>query len=746
MRRFLSPQPSSRWVCALSALLTASAAPSFAQPLQKRVVKVEDKTAPTTVQAEQISGRPEREVVLERNVELVQDQTRLTADKACYRQVEDEVEASGNIRMRRFGDQYAGDELKLNLDSGRGYILNPSYKLQLNNAQGKAQRIDFLSQEEAVVLNGTYSTCEGPDPDWYLKASTLDLDAGRDVGVGSKTILYFKDVPILGTPAMSFSLSGARRSGLLPPIPGFSTKGGAELTVPYYFNIAPNRDLTLYPRYIARRGLQVGANGRYIGETRAGSYAGETYAEVLPSDKVTGTDRYFVKSTHSQALARNLSYGWQYQNASDNDYPSDFAKTIASSAERQLLRELRTDYRSEYWSLTARSQNYQVLQDPASVLDPSLLVVRPYDRLPQINFHAARFDVKGLDLAFDSELTRFWHPDLVRGNRAVAVPQISYPLVRPGYFLTPKLILNASTYKLEDNALAPGQSRDLSLTRTVPTFSADSGLVFERQGSLFGQSMTQTLEPRLFYVYTPYRDQGAFPNFDTALATFNFAQLFSENRFVGPDRIGDTNQATAALVSRFLDPDGAERLRLAVGERFYFSDQRVQLDETTAPKNTRSDILLAAAGRIAPTWGFDSALQYNPATSRVISSNYGVQWQPAQKKVLNLGQRYLQDSFKNLDASVQWPLSRRWYGVGRVSYSMRDNRVLESLAGFEYNGDCWVFRMGAQRFVTTANNVVTPIFFQLELTGLSKLGVGNPLDVMTRSVPGYQRLNPGQMR
>ncbi|MBC7859299.1 MAG: LPS-assembly protein LptD [Burkholderiaceae bacterium] len=744
MSRFRAPPPSRRWACALTALLAAGAVP--AQTLQKRVVKVEDKRAPTTVQAEQISGRPEREIQLERNVEVVRDQTKLTADTACYRQVEDEVEASGHVRMWRFGDQYAGDALKLKLDSGQGYILNPSYRMQFNNAQGKAQRIDFLSQDEAVVLNGTYSTCEGPDPDWYLKASTLNLDTGRDLGVGGKTIVYFKDVPILGTPAISFSLSGARRSGWLPPMPGFGSKGAAELTVPYYFNIAPNRDLTLYPKMMARRGLQIGADGRYIGETAAGNYGGQTYLEFLLDDRKTHTNRWALTSTHSQALARDLSFGWNLRGASDNDYPSDFSKTVANSAERQLLRELRSDYRGEFWTLTARTQNYQVLQDPAAALDPSLHVARPYDRLPQVYLHAARYDAGGFDWAADAELTRFWHPDLIRGTRLVAAPQISYPVVRSGYFFTPKLMLNASAYQLDGDALVGGAPAATSLTRAVPTFSADSGLVFERASSLFGAGSTQTLEPRLFYVYTPYRDQRAFPNFDTAEATFNFSQLFSENRFVGADRIGDTNQATTALVSRLLEPNGAERLRLAFGQRFYFREQRVQLDASTPRNDAHSDILLAAAGRVSAQWGFDSALQYNPSSSHVMSSNYGVQWQPGPKKVLNLSQRYLRDSFKNVEASGQWPLSRGWYGVGRVSYSVRDKRILESLAGFEYNGGCWVFRMGAQRFVTTANNVSTPIFFQLELNGLSKLGVGNPLETMSRSVAGYERLNPARAR
>ena len=394
MSWFSSAPPSQRWAYALTALVTASAGPLHAQTVQKRV-KVDDKNAPITVMAEEISGRPEREIKLSGDAELIRGQTRMKADSACFNQIEDEVEAVGNVRMWRFGDQYKGDTLKLNLDSGKGWVLHPEYKMELNNAQGKAARLDFIDQDVAVFADGTYSTCEGPNPDWYLKASKLRLDTGRDVAVATNTLVYFKGVPLplVPIPSMSFSLSGARRSGWLLPIPGAGSKGGFELTLPYYFNIAPNRDLTLFPRLILGRGLQIGANGRYMGETEAGPYAGESTVELLMHDQQTKTDRWSIVSRHAQALAPNLSFGWNVKAASDDEYPSDFSKSISTSAERQLLRELRTDYSTPFWSLSARLQNYQVLQDPAAVLNPALTVARPYDRLPQINFHAGRYEI-----------------------------------------------------------------------------------------------------------------------------------------------------------------------------------------------------------------------------------------------------------------------------------------------------------------------------------------------------------------
>lgn len=759
----LAPPFKKRWAYAISALIAACAAPSHAQTQPGAGVtagagapRADDPEAPVTIRAEEINGRPERELILTRDVEVVQDKMRVTADAACYRQVESELEAKSNVRLWRFGDYYTADEFRLNTETGVGYMLQPTYKLEMNNAQGKAQRIDFLSEDRAKVVNGTYSTCEGPNPDWYVRSSTLTLDQGRDVGVAGPTVVYFKDVPLIGTPGISFSLSGERRSGWLPATPGFSSRGGAELTLPYYFNIAPNRDLTVSPHYISRRGLQLGAVGRYIGETAAGSYEGRTFVEYLRNDKEKGIDRWQIQSQHSQALAKDWSYGWNVRAASDEDYPTDFSKTVAGSAERQLLKEARTDYRGEIWSLTARVQKYQVLQDP----DTRTVTPRPYDRLPAVNFHAGQYDVGGFDWSVDAEATRFHYATeticpganiggiacvndaRINGDRMVVQPQISYPIISPSYFITPKLMLNASAYQLDKF----GEDEARSVTKAIPTFSLDSGLEFERNTKLFGRAVTQTLEPRLFYVYTPYRDQTDIPVFDTADATFNFTQLFSENRFVGSDRVGDANQVTAAIVSRFLEESGAERLRLAFGQRFYFNDQRVQLTSSEPVSTGRSDLLLAAAGRISDTWGVDSAVQYNQGDKRVVSSNLNVQYQPGPRKVFNAGYRFLRDSFKNVDFSTQWPISNRWFGVGRMSYSLQDHRILESLIGLEYNCECWVFRMGAQRFVTTTNKTSTQVFFQLELNGLSKFGIGNPLEVLKNSIPGYQQLNPGYRR
>lgn len=707
-----------------------------AQMTAPAVAPADDKDAPINVSAEQMTGRPDRQVNLDRDVELVKGHTTIKADKAEYRIIQDEVEATGHVWMQRLHDQYTGDHAEINMGSGAGYVTQPTYLIGKVGGRGKAERINFLSDDQAQVEQGTYSTCEATEPDWYLKANTLDLDSGRDVGTMHGGLLYFKDVPILGSPWMTFPLSGERKSGVLPPTIGATSTGGMELAVPYYFNLAPNYDLTLVPKFIARRGLQMGAETRYLGE----SYSGTTYVEGI-QDRITGTGRYSLSSIHAQTLAPGLMLNWNLNKASDNDYASDFAHSITGSTQRLLNRDVALTYSSTYWSLYGHVSKYQLLQD---VNNP---ITKPYDRVPQIVFTGSRLDLGGFDFNTTADFTRFSSNDLVGGDRSYITQSVAYPIVRPGYFITPKVTLDSTSYRL--NNLAPGARTDFS--RNVPTMSLDSGLFFERDSGLLGHNMTQTLEPRLFYVRTPYRDQSQLPNFDSGLADFNFAQVFSENRFVGHDRISDANQLTAALTTRFIEENGLERLRAAFAQRFYLTDPRVVIDGTTTTTlGSKSDLLLSLGGQITREFSTDNTVQYSETLRQMVRSTFGVRWQPAPKRVLNVQYRldrtYVNpstgqlDPIKQVDVSGQWPVSQRWYAVGRINYSIPDRTVAEGLAGMEYKADCWVFRVVAQRIPTSSTKASTGFFFQLELTGFSKIG-SNPLEAIKSSVPGYQNVN-----
>ena len=702
---------------------------TFAEDMAQRRLTVASPVKPEPpleVTALKIWGRTDQFVNFEHEVEMNRGELRLTADRASYRFVNDQAEAEGQVRLIRKGDCYDGDRVVVQMERSTGYVENPVYRLIKNQAQGKARRIDFLDEERSVVHQGTYSTCQGVSPDWYLKTETMQLDTGLDTGTASRSVLYFKDVPILAAPSISFPLSNARHSGFLPPVTGATTKGGVEFGLPYYWNIAPNRDVTLYPKIISRRGLQLGAEARYLGE----AYRGETTLEGIFDDRQTHTNRYALTTRHEQLLMPDLKLSWNLNAASDDNYPADFSNSITKTSVRLLPRDVQLSYAGEFWNASFQANGYQVLQDLNAP------IIRPYDRLPQLQLHAEKRDVAGFDMSVDTMLTRFWHPDLVRGDRAVIATNIALPIASAAYFIKPSVSLHATNYHLVN----PGPQQEADSHRAVPVFSLDSGLVFERDTSLFGRDFTQTLEPRLYYVNIPYRDQSRLPNFDSAPADFNFAQIFTENRFVGQDRIGDANQVTTALVSRYLENDGSERLKLAVGQRFYFNHQRVRMDN--APSPSRSDLLLAATGRWSSTLSGDLAFQISQSTRQAIQTSYSVHWQPEPKMVLNAGYRFQRDLLEQVDISGQWPLADRWYGVGRVNYSLMDKRVVDGIAGLEYKADCWSLRFVAQRFATSSTTSNSGFSLQLELTGLARLGVGgNPLESLKRNIAGYQSVS-----
>jgi len=734
-------------------ILPLSAQAQVAQNAQGNTKTSDDKNGPINITAEQMTGRPDRQINLDRDIEIVRGATTIRADKAEYRIIADEVEATGHVWMKRLQDSYTGDKAVMNMDTGKGYVDSPTYLFGSIGGRGKADRIDFISDDQATVKDGTYSTCEATDPDWYVKASTLDLDSGRDVGTVHNGLVYFMGAPILATPWMTFPLSGDRTSGVLPPTFGFTSTGGAELTVPYYFNIAPNRDLTVYPRYIARRGLQLGLDARYLGDT----YTGETKVEGI-QDQVTGTGRYSLSSLYTQTLAPGLTFAWNINKVSDNNYPSDFSNVLTVATNRLMIRDVSLAYANSfdnsYVAASVHVTKYQLLQDVNSPIQ------KPYDRVPQLDLTGTRYDLGGFDLQMTSQFTRFsnsytnstvYSGAMVGGDRMYATPSISYPILRPGYYITPKAQLDATAYRL--NNVAAGAPTNL--TRVVPTYSLDAGMTFERETNILGRDMTQTLEPRLYYVRTPYRDQSQYPIFDTNVADFNFAQIFSNNRYVGHDRISDANQITAGGVSRLIEENGLERLRLGFGQRFYLSDPKVALDSTYAAYNvfntdgtldtisgSKSDMLLSLGGQITRTLSTDNTVQYSETYGQMVRANFSAAWQPAPKKVLNLTYRLDRTNgiLKQVDVSGQWPVSARWYAVSRINYSLPDKTVAEGILGMEYKADCWVLRLVTQRIPTASTQASTSFFIQLELNGLSRIG-SNPLDALSTSIPGYQNIN-----
>ena len=706
---------------------------------------------PTFVSAGHISGRNEVETLARGNVELRRIGSTLTCDVLTYRQDEDQVEAVGNVRLTQNDDVIVGPRLQLRLEDNVGFFDEPQYSIkraasaktggfqgQLTTGSGRARRIDFEGEDQYRLTEASYSTCAPGDLAWYARASSMSLDYTRETGEARDATLVFKDVPILYAPWLGFSLNNQRKSGLLSPTFGTTSKGGIELTVPYFWNIAPDMDMTISPRAMAKRGVQWNGEFRYLDQ----NYNGMSRLEYLPDDLIAHRSRSSMSLVHAQNFGGGFAGNLNLNNVSDDSYFSDLSSRIANIAQNNLLRQGVLSYTSSWWNLSLIAQRFQTLQDPE--LPP---VGVPYHRLPQLSLNALRADLPfGSVFNFNGEFVNFSHPTLPLARRATLFPQFWLPLQTAAFYITPKVGLHLSHYALERQAAG---TPDL-LTRKVPTYSVDSGMFFERNLDWSGQSLTQTLEPRFYYLYVPSRDQHLIPVFDTGLADFNFAQIFSDNRYVGNDRIADANQATIALTSRLIDPlTGSELLRGMVGQRYYFRVQDVSLPGENVRTSKSADLLAAVSGKVSPTFYLDSGWQYNPAEHKTNRLTLAGRYQPEPGKVISAGYRYNRDllnptapinQISQIDVTGQWPLSGGWSGVGRYNYSLNENRIIEAIGGLEYNAGCWATRFVVQRIATAAGNSNSAFFVQLELNGFSNIG-SNPLDMLKRNIPGYGRIN-----
>ena len=636
-----------------------------------------------------------------------------------------EVRTQGAVRFEQPTLTVTGNTLRLKTDDYTGELLQPVYQLVPGPGRGEAARVDFINQKQFKFKDATYTTCEVGNDDWYLDVNTLDIDKTREIGTARNATLQFLGVPILYTPWMSFPLNNARKTGILPPTIGTTGRTGLDLVVPYYFNLAPNYDATLYPRVMSKRGLQLGGEFRYLYE----KFSGVSQVEYLPQDNAAGRSRWGVFLKHLHSITPNLSVGMDFNRVSDDEYFRDLSNLVTATSQSYLNQEFWAGYQQGWWSADLRAQSFQTLQDPLAPL------AIPYNRLPQLRVNAARDLRGGVQFNLVSEATHFAHPTQIEGTRVLAYPTVKLPLTNSYGFLTPQVGWHLTRYKLDDTAPQP------TISRSVPIASLDAGLIMERPFSFKNQSYVQTLEPRLYYVYAPYKDQSAIPIFDTGLLDFSYAQMFTENQFIGGDRVNDANQFTVAVTSRFIeDTSGVERLNVTLGQRYYFSNQRVTLPGVAPRDKSSTDLLAAISGQITRAWRFETAWQFDTDTGRTVRQNLGASYRPGPGRVLNFSYRTIDQSTEQIDMSGQWPLSSRWYGVFRYNYSLKDNKLVEGLAGLEYNAGCWTMRGVVQRLATREDQTNSAVFFQLELKDMGSLG-SNPLDALRQSIPGYRPSN-----
>ncbi|MGI9303073.1 MAG: LPS-assembly protein LptD, partial [Gammaproteobacteria bacterium] len=539
-------------------------------------------------------------------------------------------------------------------------------------------------------------------------------------GSARNGLLRFKGVPLVYVPWMQFPINNKRHSGFLGPTVGTSTASGASAEIPYYWNIAPNQDATLVPRYLAKRGVQAKTEYRFL-TARTG---GEIDLEYL-DDRVFDDDRALVAANAAlQVTPRALLFA-DYKEVSDDSYFEDLGDSLAITATTHLRRHADLTYFGGPWNLLIRAENYQTVD--RTIADAA----KPYERVPQVLFDGYWPDLMlGLDYGVGGEWVQFDRDNSVTGDRVDLSAKLSRPVSQAGYFFTPTAQVRHTLYSLENAGAVDPEPQ-----RTLPVLSVDSGLIFERDYA--GGSVTQTLEPRLFYLYVPFREQSDIPGFDTGRLDFDFSQLFRTDRFSGADRVGDANQLTAGLTSRLIDfDDGQESINASVGQIYYFRDRVVTLPGAVVETDTTSDLAGQLSLRLG-SWAGIGSLLWDPGDSRTQRGTAQLVYRADEDHIVNLAYRLRRDELEQTDFALVWPLTRRWSVLGRWNYSLRESRNLEILAGLEYESCCYKVRLAARRFVADTDGDFNDTFFlQFVFKGLSQLG--SPLDkLLERGILGY---------
>lgn len=648
----------------------------------------------------------------------------LSADELKFNKGERRIEVRGKVR-------YSDPQLNVESDTGSFFAGGEAafegvkFELPLQPARGAATSAS-VNKSGLLQLKGVrYTTCPEGRAAWQIRADWVSINTNTSVGTARDPRIEFFGVPILRLPYISFPVGDARKSGLLFPSFGTTSNSGVQFSAPYYFNLAPNQDLTVTPTYYTSRGLDVEGEYRFL--TRRTH--GEMRANFMPDDRKAGESRSRLKFASRTALPRGWQLSLDGENVSDARYFEDFAQGADGASIAFLPRRLQLSYRDDNLDTGMILRNFQTLdQELPQIEQPHTELPRLYARGNWLASSALPFNY-----GFDTELVMFRHSDAAQGWRFDATPQVGLSYEGAGYFLKPSIALETTHYRLQD--VGPGIDR--SQGRTLPILSLDGGLQFERSSGSRGQRR-MTLEPRLMYLYVPYRDQSQLPVFDTAEPDLNWIELFRTNRYSGIDRISDASQLSAGFTTRlYSSRTGTRFLSTTIGQAFYFRTPRVRLPDEPPLTGHASDLIAQVELQAFKNWTASSGLQWDEQDSRTEKAEVQLRYQPESRSVINLGYRYQRQRLEQVDVSAAWPVSDRWRLYGRSLYSLRDEKSIEHFAGFEFSSCCWNLRAVARDYVSRRSGERDRSFYlQLELKGLSNVGLAADA-FLEKAIRGY---------
>ena len=688
---------------------------------------------PISLEADNMQAEGEDLVLLEGNAEVSQGRQTIVADRLEYYRSSERVVATGNVEMiSENGDYLASEAVDVHATTQIGTLNGTSFKLAESiksadgvdtvsiAARGSADKVNLEGEGLVVLHNGQYTTCAEGKDDVMVYARELELDRISGVGKARDATVRFLGVPIFYSPYLSFPINDERKTGLLIPSFGSDRESGNVVEIPWYWNIAPDQDATITPRYYSDRGMQVAAEYRFASPTSGA----EIYGEYLPSDDLYGADRDMLSVRYGNRITENLSLRVNYNDVSDPDYFDDLRNDVGLFSASYVPRDARIDYSHDYFSLGIRANEYQIIDERL------LNSASPYERKPSVTF-STNLPRGPLDSNFGvyASYTDFTAENRLDGSRTSFVPYVEIPFENIWGFVKPRVSLHHRSYSLNDVAAGVEDSPSF----TVPIFSVDTGIYLEKNTSWFGESALQTLEPRLYYVYAPNEDQSDVPLFDTAPLNFNnFNNIFRENRFYGEDRVGDTNQVTVGLTSRIIDNEtGDEIVRASIGQVYFLDDLEQNLNAGTVIESGAGDLLAEVRTESANAWTTYAFVQYSHDESEITSASLSFGYEPKDDARKRLSVGYYYSQFGNfgvdqLTLSATWPLSDRWQVFADERYSLEDSESLYSSLGVEYNGCCWKVRVFGQERLQDRNieEKRSAIFVELELTSLGRIRTG----------------------
>jgi LPS-assembly protein len=665
------------------------------------------------------------------HVQLDQGDRRVTTDKMTY-------DSNTGIAVMDKGLNYYSPRMELSSPSGiydtsdgTGTFQASVFQMPLRNGRGTASVFNSLDDDHSQLYEVQYTTCPPGHDDWLLTAPDLYMDTVDNLGEGHDITIHFFGVPIFWAPYLNFPITDARKSGFIGSTFSWDVLNGFEISAPYYLNLAENYDLMLFPRVITKRGLENGAEFRWLDEYNQGFLFGD----YLPHDQVADRERsefMFHNATHFNEFN---SLDSLYQWVSDDRFFRDLGSDIAIPSNSLLGRHLQYTYDDEAdWMFMSQLEDFQVIAP---------FIPRPlfsYRRLPQVVVNwSNNTDFTGPQYDMYAEFVHFQRDLRIGTKRSDVKPSVSFPITDAAGYFTPTIAWRMTDYDLDSNTVTPFSQPAYTIddrheSRETPIFDIDTGLFFERDG----ESYTQTLEPRMFYLRVPYRDQTQIPVFDAVQPQFSYLTLFSDNRFYGADRQGDANQLSYALTTRYLDAfTGVQVFEADIGQVRYFADRRVQLDRNTQPDTALySDVVGDMLYNLNQVWGVDYSQLWNPTTRKTDLASILLQYHPGYQQVVNLGYEFLRPNVKQTTVSYAWPLTGSWSWVGGWNYDVIHHETLEWLWGVEYDSCCWNFQLAHRHFLMPNQKYDNVFFFSLQLKGLGTVG-RHLQDLLQRDILGY---------